>query len=91
MIGLIKQVTGIFQFQRRPIVPVVHVPAYPELAKGQARHFRDSVTLAPWLVSFNSDLGTYYCQPVGNTRLLRQSYICNELDARLVPAGTGIH
>lgn len=91
MISLFKQAASIFQFHRRPVAPVVHVPAYPELAKGQARHFRDSVTMAPWLVSFSRDSGIYYCQPVGNTRLIRQPYICKQLDKRLVPAGTGIH
>lgn len=92
MFGLIKQVTGIFQLHRRvPEVPVIYTPSFPELAKGTARHFRDVVTFAPWLVSFNKNTGAYYCQPVGNTRLLRAPYVCYELDKRLVPSGTGIH
>lgn len=91
MFSLLRQVTDIFLFQRRQAATTIHVPAYPELAKGQARHFRDCVTLAPWLVSFNRDSGIYYCQPVGNTRLIRQPYSCKKLDERLVPAGTGVH
>jgi hypothetical protein len=91
MVGLLKQAVNIFQFQRRAVAPVLHVPAHPELADGKARHFRDSVTLAPWLVSFNKDSGIYYCQPVGNIRLIRQPYACHTLDPRLVPSGTGLH
>lgn len=92
MIALIKQATALFQIQRRaPVVPAMHTPAFPELAKGKACYFRDSVTQASWLVSFDRHAGTYYCQPAGNTKLIRKPYICYELDPRLVPAGTGLH
>lgn len=92
MINLIKQAASIFQFQSASKAPQhFRSPSFPELRNGQARHFRDSVTLAPWLISFNRESGMYYCQPVGNTRLLRQPYVCCDLDPRLVPCGTGIH
>jgi hypothetical protein len=49
------------------------------------------VTFSSWLISFNRNSGYYYCQPAGNTRLIRQPYVCRKLDPRLVPAGTGLH
>ncbi len=49
---------------------------------------RNAVTGAAWLVSFDHRDGTFWHEPQGNLRHIRQPFAANELAPNLVPAGT---
>ncbi|WP_313448886.1 hypothetical protein [Pseudescherichia sp.] len=55
---------------------------------GKAVAMRNSRTGAAWLVSFNHIEGTYWHEPQGNLRHIRQPFAAPSIQPHLVPAGT---
>lgn len=62
--------------------------ANPVPNSGRAIPMRNPRTGAPWSVSYDHVRKTYFHEPQGNLRFIRQPFYSRELAPYLVPAGT---
>ncbi|QLS18850.1 MULTISPECIES: hypothetical protein [Klebsiella] len=62
--------------------------ANPVPNSGRAIPMRNPRTGAPWSVSYDHIRKTFFHEPQGNLRFIRQPFYSRELAPYLVPAGT---